>query len=121
MEVVKDSIKSFEETKQEVDSFLNDPEHKKKAVEIAYQIKEQLPNWFTIPKVVKKFKTVTEEAAKKIEMLMLFNICIAKVEKDIPYFKIDLDHRTQRELLSKQIEEKEGEILFLKEKLSRLD
>lgn len=102
-------------------AFLENKENKQRAANLAYQIKQELTNWFSIPQLIKKFKTTEAEAAKQIEMLMLFNVCIGKVEKNKPYFKIDLDQRTQRTLLMEEIAFHEGKISFLKEKLTKLN
>jgi len=115
MEVVK-------KTEQELlQDFLSNPENRQQAVEIAAQIKKVFPNWFIIPKLSKKFNVTTQEAAKKIELLVLFNLCATKVEKGILQIRIDLDQRTQREILNREIEEKEKELKFLKEKLAKLE
>lgn len=110
-----------EENKKIVDAFIKNPEMKKQAGILAFEIQKEFSNWFSIPQLIKKFKTNTVEAAKKIEMLMLFNYCIGKVEKGKPFFKIDIDHRAQRSLIMNEIAEYEGKILFLKEKLGKLD
>lgn len=107
--------------KEVLDAFINNPEMKKQAGTLAFEIQKEFTNWFSIPQIVKKFKTDTAEAAKKIEMLMLFNYCIGKVEKGKPFFRIDIDHRAQRRLIMDEIAEYEGKILFLKEKLGKLD
>lgn len=112
---------TLEEDTQLVDEFIKNPENKKKAGEIAFQIQQDFPNWFRVPQIVKKYKTSTIEASKKIEMLMLFKVCVGKVEKNQPLFKIDLTQKVQRNLILEEIAQKEGEILFLKEKLSSLD
>lgn len=104
-----------------VNEFINNKTNKEAALLSAHQIQKEFGNWFTVPQLIKKFKIDKPNAAAKIEMLMLFNICIGKVEKKIPYFKIDIDQRTQRKLISEEILIKEGEILFLKEKLSKLN
>ena len=107
--------------KEVLDAFIKNPEMKKQAGALAFEIQKEFTNWFSIPQVVKKFQTETAEAAKKIEMLMLFNYCIGKVEKGKPFFKIDIDHRAQRRLIMEEIAEHEGKILFLREKLGKLD
>lgn len=107
--------------KEILDAFINNPEMKKQAGTLAFEIQKEFTNWFSIPQIVKKFQTETTEAAKKIEMLILFNYCIGKVEKGKPFFKIDIDHRAQRRLIMEEIAEYEGKILFLKEKLGKLD
>lgn len=107
--------------KEVLDAFIQNPEMKKQAGTLAFEIQKEFTNWFSIPQIVKKFQTETTEAAKKIEMLMLFNYCIGKVEKGKPFFKIDIDHRAQRRLIMEEIAEYEGKILFLKEKLGKLD
>ena len=112
---------AFEEDKITIAEFLANPDNKKAAAAIAFQIQKAFPGWFKMPRLVKLFDTSTDQAAKQIEMLMLFNLCIGKVEKKVPSFKIDLDRKVQRTLLLEQIAEKEGEILFLKKKLSDLD
>lgn len=104
-----------------VEAFTKDPEMKKQANISAFAIQKEFTNWFSIQQLVKKFKTSVPEAAKQIEMLMLFNVCVGKVEKGKAFFKIDISQRAQRSLILEQIAEKEGEILFLKEKLGKLD
>lgn len=112
---------SVEDDKKVVDEFVKNPENKKKAGEMAFQIKQDFPNWFKVSQLVKKYKVTTADVAKKLEMLMLFKMCVGKVTKGVGSFKIDLDQRVQRELILQEIAQKEGEILFLKEKLSTLD
>ena len=110
-----------EEDTKLVEAFVKDKENKKRAGEMAFQILTDFPNWFKVSQLVKKYKTSQEEVAKKLEMLMLFNLCVGKVVKNQGLFKIDLTQKVQRDLILQQISEKEGEILFLKEKLSKLD
>ena len=112
---------SLEEDKVTVKEFISNSENKKAAGAVAFQIQRAFPGWFKIPQLVKLFDTSTDQAAKQIEMLMLFNLCIGKVEKKVPSFKIDLDRKVQRSLLLEQIAEKEGDVLFLKKKLANLD
>ena len=112
---------SFEEDKILLKDFLANKENKKAAGEVAFQIQKEFPGWFRVPQLVKLFNVTTDQVAKQIEVLMLFNFCVGKVEKKIPLFKIDLDRKVQRTLLLEQIAEKEGEVLFLKKKLSDLD
>ena len=88
---------------------------------MAFQILTDFPNWFKVSQLIKKYKTSQVDVAKKLEMLMLFNLCVGKVVKNQGTFKIDLSQKVQRDLLLQQIAEKEGEILFLKEKLSSLN
>mgnify|MGYP003402682236 FL=1 len=107
--------------KEVVEQFLSNKENKILSAEIGQQIKEVFPNWFNVAKLVKKFKLSTAEAMQKIEILMMFNMCVGKVEKNIPYFRIDLDQRVQREILDRQIQAKEKEIAILKEKLTKLE
>lgn len=107
--------------KEVVEQFLSNKENKILSAEIGQQIKEVFPNWFNVAKLVKKFKLSTAEAMQKIEILMMFNMCVGKVEKNIPYFRIDLDQRVQREILDRQIQAKEKEIAILKEKLAKLE
>lgn len=123
MEKVNGNIElDVKKTDQEVvNEFLSNKENKILAAEMGQQIKKDFPNWFSVTKLVKKFKLTTAEAMQKIEILMMFNMCVGKVERNIPYFRIDLDQRVQREVLSRQIEEKEKELINLKEKLSKLE
>ena len=121
IDITPKTLPTLEEDKKLVEIFTKNPEMRKKAGEMAYQIAQEFPNWFKIPQLVKKYKTTTEEAAKKIEMLMLFHLCVGKVVKNVPLFKIDLSQKTQRTLILEEIAQKEGEILFLKEKLVKLD
>lgn len=109
------------EDKRVVDEFKSNPENRKRATELAFSIQNELKGWFTVADVLKIFNINQEEAAKQLEMLLIMNICVAKVKKSVPYFKIDLDNRTQRQLLLDEIAVKEGEIAFLKEKLVKLD
>lgn len=111
----------IEEDKKTVEEFLKNPEMKKQAGVLAFQIQKEFSNWFTVQQVTKKFQTDLPEASRRIEMLMLFNYCVGKVEKGKPFFKIDIDHRAQRQLILDEIAEYEGKILFLKEKLGKLD
>ena len=101
--------------------FIENKENKQKANILAYQINQEFSNWFSMPQLLKKFKVDLPTAANQIEMLMLFNVCIGKVEKNKPFFKIDLDQRAQRKLLLDEIAIYEGRVLFLKEKLSKLN
>lgn len=115
-------VNSQEEVdKKIVEEFVKNPEMKKQAGVLAFEIQKEFSNWFSVPQIVKKFKTDIPEASRKIEMLMLFNYCIGKVEKGKPFFKIDIDHRAQRSLIMEEIAEYEGKILVLKEKLGKLD
>ncbi len=118
IEVKSEEIKTSE---KEVADFIKDPENRKRAINLAFQIQQELPHWFQVPKVVKTFKIDLPEAAKQIEMLMLFKMCVGRVEKGKPLFKIDLDHKEQRRLILESIEQKKGEILFLQEKLAKLN
>lgn len=121
-EVIKtelsDEVKKSEE---EVANFIKDPENRQRAIQLAFQIQQELPHWFYIPKLVKTFKVDQPEAARQIEMLMLFKMCVGRVEKGKPLFKIDLDHKEQRRLILELIDQKKGEILFLQEKLAKLN
>lgn len=123
MEAVKGDEKesTLDSDKKVVDDFINDPENRKRFAQLAFQIQKEFTGWFTIPKIVKTFDTTTTESAKQIEMLMLLKYCVGKVEKSIPYFKIDMTLKVQRELLLEEIADHEGQIKFLKEKLSKLN
>lgn len=114
-------VNNLKTNKALVEEFKTNPQVKDMANRLAFQISQEFPNWFTIPRLVKKFKVDTAEAARQIEMLMLFHLCVGKTEKNILYLRIDIAQKTRRELLLKQIEEKEGEISFLKQKLSELN
>ncbi len=115
------SEEQIEKDKKAIETFLNHPENKKRAGEMAFQISKDFPNWFKVDQLVKKYKTTTTEAAKRVETLMLFKLCVGKVEKNKALFKIDLSQKVQRTLILEEIAQKEGEILFLKEKLSKLN
>ncbi len=110
-----------DEEKKTIESFLSNKENKQKAAEIAHQIQSHFSGWFTIPRIVEKFEVETLEAAKRVEALMMFDMCVGKVEKNIAMFKIDLDHKTQRELLLEEIKETKAKLSSLLEKLSFLD
>lgn len=75
-----------EQDKKTVDEFLQNPEMKKQAGVLAFQIQKEFSNWFSVQQITKKFKTDLAEASRRIEMLMLFNYCIGKVEKGKPFF-----------------------------------
>lgn len=77
--------------KKVIEEFKTDPEKREIALVLAHQIQKEFTGWFTIPKLIEVFSVDTVEASKKLEMLMLLNFCVGKVEKRIPYFKIDLD------------------------------
>ena len=109
------------ENARTVEEFVNNKENKQKATTLAYQISQEYSNWFSVPQLLKKFKVTIPEAASQIEMLMLFNVCIGKVEKGKPYFKIDLTQKAQRQLILDEIAVSEGKVLFLKEKLAKLN
>lgn len=117
-EAVKNEIASDEFI---VNEFKTNPEVRKGSLDIAHDIKLSFPNWFTVNQIVKKFKEDVPSAARKIEVLMLLELCVGKVEKGKPLFKIDLDKKVQKILLKEKIAEKEGELLFLKEKLVNLN
>lgn len=108
------------QNKAVVDAFVNDPIKRSGAVELAYQIQRDFPEWFTVTSTLLFYKTSQAEMAAKIELLMLFNLCTGKVEDNVPYFHIDIDHKIMRQLIKDEIAVKEGEVLFLKEKLSKL-
>jgi hypothetical protein len=116
-----EGLQKLEAEKRDIEAFLKNPENKLQMAKSAKLIQESYSNWFSVPQIVKIFKVTTAEAAKKLEMLMLFNMCVGKVDKGKPFFKIDINQRTQRTLLIEEIAETEAKLAILKEKLVNLN
>lgn len=118
---VPESTSITTEDKVTIEEFIANPDNKKAAAEVAFQIQKDYQGWFSIPKLIKRYKVSQEEMAKQIEVLMLFGLCVGKVKDNKPLFRIDLDNKVQRQILTGEISKKEKEIAFLKEKLSKLN
>jgi hypothetical protein len=114
--------KTSDQIKAELDAFLADPEKKKEAIQLAHQILTAKGNkWFTTKQLVQSFR-ISEEAAKiRLLTLTAFGLAAFKTKGDKRLYKIDLDQRTQRQLITEDIAFHEGQIVKLKEKLVRLN
>lgn len=111
-----------EQDKVILDTFLNNSDNKKNVTQLAFQIqKEMKDNWFTISNLLKAFKIKKEEAEIRFTVLRAFNLLAVKQGSNTLHYKIDLNQREQRILISQEIVFFEAQILILKEKLTKLN
>jgi hypothetical protein len=120
MEQTQEQIK-LDNDKRTIEEFLANPDNKKMAIELAHQIEKEMGgDWFKADKLMRKFKLSQQEAATRFMTLGAFNLAAYKEEKGIQWYKIDLDHKIQRQLILQQIDFHNGQVLILKEKLVKL-
>ncbi len=113
---------SLEKDKKTITAFISDPENKRMAMELAHQIAKEIGYvWFQAKKLKKLFKNDDKQIAAKLTVLGAFKLCAYRQEKDIQWYKIDIDQRIQRVLVQQEIEFHTAQIEILKEKLTTLN
>lgn len=126
-EQVEETIASTEEenakkAKEQLDAFLKNPENKKNAARLAFQVQEEVgQEWFGASRLTKLFKVTKEEVKIRLSTLLAFELAVYKNEKGQKLYKIDINHKEQRSILSQEIEFHQQQIKLLNEKIAKLD
>lgn len=107
--------------KKEQENFFSNPANQLKAANVASQIEQAIPNWFTCELLERKFKLTRDEAIQRLESLTGFMLVISKIDKGIPKFKIDISGERRIELLKVERNGHELRIIAIDQELEILE
>lgn len=107
--------------KKEEEQFFSNPANQLRAANVANQIQQAIPNWFTCELLQRKFKLSMNEAIQRLESLTAFMLCVSKVENGVPKFKIDISGEKKIELLKVERNGHELRIIAIDQELEILE
>ena len=131
-EVSKTEV-NVENSQEEYEKFIRNPENRKRATILANQIVETVgKNWFTFDRFCLKLKLSKkeqqEDAFRQLMLLEGFGLCLSKIggddvpknKKGKPVFKISMDYLAQIDLLDHDIAYHQARIEILKEQRQKI-